>query len=244
MGMTIAVEIVDELSTQKIFDNVFSYFKYVDDTFSTYKKTSEISKINNGLIKESQYSEDMKEVFELSEKTKKETGGYFDIKTPKGNYDPSGMVKGWAIYNASKILLREGFKNFCIEAGGDMEVRGKNNLGEPWSVGIRSPFNPEKEIVKVLSIENKGVATSGTYVRGEHIYNPHTKARATNDIISLTIIGPNIYEADRFATAAFAMGSEGINFIEKLNGFEGYAIDKNGIATMTSNFDTYVKKGI
>ena len=54
-------------------------------------------------------------------------------------------------------------------------------------------------------------------------------------------MGPNVLEADRFATAAFAMGREGIHFIESLKGFEGYAIDAKGIATMTSGFEVYTK---
>ncbi len=70
-----------------------------------------------------------------------------------------------------------------------------------------------------------GVATSGTSIRGQHIYNPQDDAAPIDEIVSLTVIGPNIYEADRFATAAFAMGSDGIVFIEQLDGFEGYMID-------------------
>jgi thiamine biosynthesis lipoprotein len=60
------------------------------------------------------------------------------------------------------------------------------------------------------------------------------------DVLSLTVIGPNIYEADRFATAAFAMGEEGIRFIERLEGFEGYMIDRRGQATFTSGFTRYI----
>ena len=59
--------------------------------------------------------------------------------------------------------------------------------------------------------------------------------------MSLTVIGPDIYEADRFATAAFAMGMEGIEFIERLSGFEGYIITNEGIATMTSGFEQFTK---
>ena len=55
MGMTINVEIADGEAAEAHFDKVFSYFKYVDDTFSTYKEMSEIAKINKGLIKESEY---------------------------------------------------------------------------------------------------------------------------------------------------------------------------------------------
>ncbi len=242
MGMTVIVEIADQNVTDDAFDKVFAYLTYVDEKFSTYKDTSEISKINKGLIKEVDYSSDMREVFKLSEETKQLSHGYFDIRTPSGIWDPSGLVKGWAINNAARILLHDGFKNFYIDAGGDIQACGKNEEGEAWSVGIRSPFNPEKEIIKVLSIEGKGVATSGTYVRGEHIYNPHVRECVPSAICSLTVVGPNVYEADRFATAAFAMGKEGISFIESLEGFEGYSIDNSGLATMTSNFETYVKK--
>ena len=62
-----------------------------------------------------------------------------------------------------------------------------------------------------------------------------------NEIVSISVIGPNVFEADRFATAAFAMQRKGINFIEKLDGFEAYMIDKNGIATMTSKFEKYIQ---
>jgi len=240
MGMTIIIEISDKNINEVIFDKVFSYFEKVDERFSTYKENSEISKINRKVISEGDWSPEMKEVFKLSEETKKETNGYFDIRRPDGKYDPSGLVKGWAIFKAAELLKTEGYQNFYIDAGGDIEAFGKNNENKPWIIGIRNPFQTE-EIIKRLSIENKGVATSGIYVRGQHIYNPQKPNEPIKDIVSLTVIGPNIYEADRFVTAAFAMGKEGIYFIEKLDGFEGYMIDSNGLATFTSGFEKYVK---
>ncbi len=238
MGMHVTVEIADASATKDTIEKVFLYFKYVDEKFSTYKETSEITKINRSRIQKAEYSEDMKTVLALCEKTKKETGGYFDIVTRDGSLDPSGLVKGWSIYNASEILLEDGFKNFYIDAGGDIQVHGRNSEGKTWSVGIRNPFN-QKEVVKVLYVRSEGVATSGTYIRGQHIYNPKKRNKPIVDIASITVIGLNIYEADRFATAAFAMGSRGIAFIEKLLGFEGYMIDKNGTATMTTGFEQY-----
>jgi thiamine biosynthesis lipoprotein len=174
----------------------------------------------------------------LSEKTKNETLGYFDIKKPDGMLDPSGVVKGWAIQNAAEFLLKEGYRNFYVDAGGDIQSHGLNAVGNEWSVGIRNPFDVEK-ITKVLYARGQGIATSGSYIRGQHIYNPHIPEKKLQDLVSLTVIGSNILEADRFATAAFAMGKEGINFIEQLPGFEGYAIDSSGMATMTSNFEIY-----
>lgn len=239
MGMTIKVEIADKNTDEKIFDKIFSYFKEIDEKFSTYKTNSEISKINRKELKKNEWSSEMKEIFKLSEKTKNETNGYFDIQRPDGKYDTSGLVKGWAILKATDILKKEGYKNFYIDAGGDIQAFGKNNENKPWKVGIRNPFKT-REIIKKLSIENKGIATSGTYVRGQHIYNPKNPDEKIKDIVSLTVIGENVYEADRFATAAFAMGGEGIYFIEELPNFEGYMIDKDGIAKMTSGFEKYV----
>lgn len=238
MGMPITIEIVDAKATLKNIDKVFNYFKYVDGKFSTYKKGSEITKINKGIISVKDASFDMKEVLTLCAKTKKETNGYFDILR-NGKTDPSGLVKGWAINNAAKLISKMGFKNFFVDAGGDIQVGGKNNEGENWRIGIQNPFNL-KEIIKAIRVKDEGVATSGTYLRGQHVYNPYFPKLPILDIISLTVIGPNVFEADRFATAAFAMGVSGIRFIENLHGFEGYMIDRMGMATYTSGFDKYV----
>jgi len=238
MGMPITLEVIDRSATDNLFDDVFAYFEYVDEKFSTYKYNSEISRINRGELSLEESSPDMKTIFELAEQTLLETNGYFNIEHG-GVYDPSGVVKGWAIFNAAKILRQSGVKDFFVEAGGDIQMSGMNHQGQNWRVGIRNPFNLD-EIVKVLSVTDCGVATSGTYVRGQHIYNPLNEDQIITDILSLTVIGPDIYEADRFATAALAMGRDGIKFIGSLAGFEGYMIDKEKKATFTSGFKRYV----
>lgn len=242
MGTPIIIEIIDKEAKQKLFDEVFDYFRYVDEKFSTYKSESEISAINNKKLVEENWSEDMKKIFELGAETEKLTDGYFNIVTPEGAFDPSGIVKGWSIMNAANILKNRGVKNFCVEAGADIQTCGTNGDGQPWSVGIQNPFNKKREIVKKVYLKNKGIATSGSYVRGNHIYNPKNLQSDLKDIVSLTVIGPNIFEADRYATAAFAMGTDGIFFIDELSGFEGYSIDKNGVATMTRGFNKYTKE--
>lgn len=236
--MPIAVEIVDAGVDNRIFEKILDFFQYVDNAFSTYKENSEITKFNKGVISEENSSPDLKEVFKLCEKTKDETNGYFDIWR-EGKCDPSGLVKGWSIYKAAQTIKKEGFKNFYINAGGDIQVGGENNKGKKWTVGIENPLK-KGEIVKIVGVSSEGVATSGTYIRGQHIYNPYNDNQEITEILSLTVIGLNILEADRFATAAFAMGRKGIEFIENRDGLEGYMIDKNGIAVYTSGFNNYV----
>jgi thiamine biosynthesis lipoprotein len=237
MGMPITVDIRDAGATQDTLDRVFAYLIYVDEKFSTYKPDSEISRINRGEIMPDEFSEDMRSVLALSELTRIETGGYFDIRQ-NGILDPSGLVKGWAIQQVADMVLDEGWRNFYVDAGGDVQAVGLN-AGRPWRIGIRNPFN-RHENVKVLSLSNLGVATSGTAVRGQHIYDPFHPDYPLLDIVSMTVIGPNAYEADRFATAAFAMGTRGIFFIEELPGFEGYMIDCHARATSTRGFERHV----
>jgi thiamine biosynthesis lipoprotein len=137
-------------------------------------------------------------------------------------------------------VAANGYVDYFVEAGGDMQCSGCNGKGAPWRVGIRNPFDATQS-VKTLQPGNAGVATSGTSIRGQHIYDPHGSADLA-ELVSLTVVAPDIYDADRFATAAFAMGRDGIDFIAATPGLEAYAIDRHGIATMTRGFKDFVAK--
>ena len=239
MGMPVTLVVLDVTAKQSHLDAVFEDFVAVDNRFSPYKEDSEISRINRGEIAMDAQSADMREVLALCEKTRLETKGFFNIARPDGSLDPCGMVKGWAILNAARRLRGMGFENFYVDAGGDIQAGGKNEEGGDWRVGIRNPFEPD-EIVKVITPKGGGVATSGNYIRGQHIYNPHTGVYGSDDIVSLTVIGPDVLEADRYATGAFAMGREGIYFIERMAGLEGYEIDAAGTARMTTGLGRYL----
>jgi thiamine biosynthesis lipoprotein len=242
-GMPITVAIVEPLPSQSsskalsMISQVFAYFGYIDDKFSTYKPASEISLINQGVLSVADASPDMQTVLSLAEALRLETDGYFDI-AHEGRIDPSGLVKGWALSKAADMLCKSGCDHFYVEAGGDFQAVGLNAEGEPWRVGIRNPFQTD-EIVTILAVSNCGVATSGTYIRGQHIYDPVSGSLPDTEILSITVIGPDVYEADCYATAAFAMGGAGIRFIQSLDGFEGYMIDRHGQATFTSGFNRY-----
>src|SRR5437763_16765265 len=100
MGMPINVEVVDPSVTEADIEKVFAYFRAVDETFSTYKEHSEISKINRGELCEEEYSDEMKTILALSKQNKQETQGYFDIYHNR-IADPSGIVKGRPILQAA-----------------------------------------------------------------------------------------------------------------------------------------------
>ena len=238
MGMPITVAIVDA-PPDGLIDTVFGYFAEIDRRFSPFRPDSETAALDRGDRAPDELSADMQEVLAIARRTGAETSGYFDIRRPDGRLDPSGIVKGWAIRNAARLLETAGVANFFVDAGGDIQSRGCNAAGRAWTAGIRNPFN-EHEIIKVVTPHGRGIATSGSYARGQHIYDPHRPDGPINDIVSLTVIGPDVLEADRFATAAFAMGRSGVYFIENRPELEGYFVDRNGIATQTSGFRAYV----
>ena len=237
MGMPVIIEILDKNAKESDIDEVFSYFVSIDEKFSPYKNDSEVSKINRKEIDERNYSKEMKYILKEAARTKKETNGYFEINL-NGKFDPSGIVKGYAIFEGSRKLKIKGFKNYYVEIAGDIQVSGTNTEDKPWKVGIRNPFNQE-EIVKVVNISDNGIATSGNYIRGKHIFNPVSNKEA-DEIASISVIAKNVYDADRYATAAFAMGEKGIYFLDKLKGVEGYMITKDKKAVYTKNFEKFV----
>jgi thiamine biosynthesis lipoprotein len=234
MGMTARVAVVDAAAGPSDLDAVFDFFTATDRRFSPFLPDSELCRRNRGEADAA--SPDMREVLALAEKSRERTHGYFDIRRHDGLVDTSGIVKGWAIKKAAKLLWERGLRNFAVEIGGDIQSSGVNHNGTDWRVGIRSPFGDD--VVKIVYPRGSGVATSGSYHQGAHIYDPH--GGTPEGLVSLTVIAPDILEADIAATAGFAMGRDGIYFIERSEGFEGYAIDAAGMATMTSGLARYL----
>ena len=73
MDMPITVDVIDAGVSQKDIEKIYDYFIYIDNTFSPFKKSSELTRINAGKLEMSSVSNDMKEIFTRSEQTKKET---------------------------------------------------------------------------------------------------------------------------------------------------------------------------
>jgi hypothetical protein len=70
----------------------------VDELFSPCKESSETSRIDRGDLAPEDASDEMEEVLRLAEDTRQRTDGHFDLR-----FDPSGLVKGWAIWKAARM---------------------------------------------------------------------------------------------------------------------------------------------
>ncbi|HEY7032496.1 MAG TPA: FAD:protein FMN transferase [Thermomicrobiales bacterium] len=239
MGMPVTVCITDDAAGPADVAAVTAWLDHVDRRYSPYRDTSDVCRLQAGTLDRHDVSEEFAAILRLCDQTRRETAGYFD-PIRNGRFDPSGLVKGWAIERAADLLAARGFANYFVDAGGDVRAVGLNGDGQPWRVGIRNPFR-RGEVVKVLAISDRGVATSGTAVRGRHIYDPFSAAPLDTDVVSLTVIGPTIFEADRMATAAFAMGRGGLSFIAARPNLEAYAVMLDGTAVHTEGFPDDVR---
>lgn len=230
MGTAIAVDVAQAPSDVDVIALVaetFEWFGAVDSRFSTYKPDSEVCRIDRGELRPEDFSDDMRTVLDASEEMRVGSGGYFDVYANR-HLDPSGYVKGWSVQVASDRLLAAGLVNHCINAGGDVRVRGVSPDGDPWRVGIRHPWEPDK-VAWVVAGSDLAVATSGTYERGLHVIDPFT-GRPASFLRSVTVTGPDLAVADAYATAAVAMNDRGLSWLAALDGYESAAVTERGDA--------------
>jgi thiamine biosynthesis lipoprotein len=243
MGTAISIDLQDAGIPAAAIEEAFEYLRDIDRRFSTYKPDSEISRLSRGEIGESECSEDVRQVLTLCDQIRQITEGYFDIRAHMwdGGLDPSGLVKGWSLENAGRILEAAGARNYCINGGGDIVIRGEPSPGAAWRVGIRHPLEADK-LAAVLAVRGGAVATSGAYERGDHVLDPFT-GRPPKGVLSITVVGPSLTYADAYATAAFAMGPTGLAWIGNLEGYYGCSITadpdgSNGRIAWTPGFES------
>jgi thiamine biosynthesis lipoprotein len=226
MGTAISLDIADPhpgealpaARLESLADQVFAWMREVDRRFSTYRDDSEVIRLDRGDLTIEDASTGLRHVLNRCAVLWRETDGYFDAYAT-GGLDPSGYVKGWAVQVASDRLVHLGVPNHCINAGGDVRVRGHRAPGQPWRIGIRHPWDA-RHTCWVLSGTDLSVATSGVYERGHHVLDPHTGRPATG-LRSVTVAGPgDLGDADAYATAALAMGPAGLDWLNRLPGYE------------------------
>jgi thiamine biosynthesis lipoprotein len=230
MGMPVSVDLADDLPNdrlERLVDDTFAWLREVDARFSTYKVDSEVSRLAQGALRLEACSTDLRQVLDRCADLWRRTDGFFDVYAG-GGLDPSGYVKGWAVQVASDRLVAAGSTNHCVNAAGDIVVRGGPRPGEPWRIGIQHPFQ-RMAVCWVLGVSDVAVATSGTYERGLHVIDPHT-GQPAQELCSVTVVGPDLGTADAYATAALAMGLSGLDWLAKLDGHESAAITKDGRA--------------
>jgi thiamine biosynthesis lipoprotein len=142
---------------------------------------------------------------------------------PELMLDMSAFGKGFAADRVATLLDQEGFKNYLIEVGGELRVRGRNIKDKKWAIGIELPLTDQRRPHTRVLVTNTALATSGDYrnffvsegQRYSHTIDTRTGKPVTHDLASVTVLDPRGYRADALATALLVMGPEaGLAFAE------------------------------
>jgi thiamine biosynthesis lipoprotein len=237
MGTAIRVEIVGETGGA-ILDEIFAWFREVDERFSMFRDESEMNRLAHGLLGVDDVHPHVREVLGMCEAVRVASRGAFDARHHRrdGLLDPTGLVKGWSVDRAAIILTGEGFADWSINAGGDILVHGRPDTSEAWQVGIQHPRERDAAAA-IIDVSDGAVATSGNYERGGHITDARCGAQP-GDLLSATVVGRELALADAYATAAFAMGADAVPWLASLRGYDGCVITSDDRVIWTGGLGT------
>jgi thiamine biosynthesis lipoprotein len=165
-------------------------------------------------------------------------GHAFIKKDARLKLDFNAIAQGYSVDVIADYLRKKGCEDFYVEIGGELVVSGSNSEGTAWRIGIDKPVSSNdgkgsRVISAVLSVQNKGIATSGNYrkfyKKGGKIYahtlHPKTGRPAENELLSATVVAENAAEADGMATAFMVMGlKESKQFLASHQEYEAFFI--------------------
>jgi thiamine biosynthesis lipoprotein len=132
----------------------------------------------------------------------------------------SAIAMGYASDVIAQFLDRKGIKNYMVNIGGEIVVKGKNPNRESWRIGIHKPVDDSlavnQEIQTLLRLTDVGIATSGNYrnyyykdgKKYAHTIDPHTGYPVVHNLLSATVVAKDCMSADAYATAFMVMGVE------------------------------------
>lgn len=196
----------------------------VDATFSTVRRDSLVSRLRRGEIAVDTYAP-LADIVARCAAMRADTDGWFDAWALPGGFDPSGLVKGWAVDRAAARLRSAGVLDYAISGGSDLLVRGHAPGGRPWRVGIRHPED-RRRMVTTLELTDGAIATTGGPERRDHVVNPHTGASA-DELVAATVTGPELAVADAYATALYAAGPTGLDWFPTPGGYRALVVDRS-----------------
>ena len=191
------------------------------------------------------------EIFDyMAGKILDDASNYQLIKDSSVQLDFNAIAQGYTVDVLCEMLEDNGVYNYLVEVGGEVRVKGKNENGHFWKVGIDKPeekSNTRRSLQAVLSLEEKSIATSGNYrkfrvkngIKYSHTISAKTGYPVTHQILSATVIADNCMTADAFATAFMVMGHKNaIAYLQEqtteIQGYIIYSDDKGNLLTYAS----------
>ena len=223
MGLPVSIHLrgprTRDADVEAVVAAAYAELRAVDALFSTWRADSQVSQLRRGERSLDACDPLVREVADLCDEARTRTAGAFSAWLPDAGgevrFDPTGLVKGWAADRAAAVLEQAEGHAYCLNAGGDVVVGGRDaddtgaqagDGGRCWRVGIEDPRDRSR-IAEVVELSRGAVATSGTAARGNHLVDPVTGRAVTGDG-SVSVVGSTLMWADVWATALFVGPSD------------------------------------
>ena len=158
-------------------------------------------------------------------------------KKPGVLLDFNAIAQGYTVDLVGLFLESKGIKNYLVEIGGEVRVKGVNAKDKLWKIGIDKPEDgndkPGAEIQAIIELNNRTVSTSGNYrrfyvengVKYSHEIDPKTGYPARNTLLSASILADDCTTADAYATVCMVLGLEkSKEFLQKHKNIDAYFI--------------------
>lgn len=175
----------------------------------------------------------------------------------KAQFNFNALAQGYSVDVISDFLEAQGVKNYMVEIGGEVRVKGKNKTNKTWTVSLEAPnsMRDERSVQETIELLDKSVVTSGSYrkfkeiggIKYSHAINPKTGLGVTHSLLSVSVITEKSAIADGLATAFLVMGKEKtIQFLDNDNRYSVSVLfiesDTNGDyqSSFYSGFEDYL----
>ncbi|MFI3324215.1 MAG: FAD:protein FMN transferase [Rikenellaceae bacterium] len=175
---------------------------------------------------------------------------------PRTQIDLNSIAKGYVVDRLAEIVEAMGATNYLVDVGGEIVCAGSNPQGNPWRIGIESPFDGnmssgehiERRIAIPACSPLRAMATSGNYRRFyldadgnkiAHTIDPTTGSSKLSSLLSATVIAPTCALADAYGTMFMALGSDAaIEAAESITNAEVYFIFADSLGGYRSYFSS------
>ncbi|MYR46008.1 FAD:protein FMN transferase, partial [Streptomyces sp. SID5910] len=97
----------DPALVRRALDEAVAGLHRVDEVFSTYREDSQVSRLACGELSLAQCAPEVAEVLELAARAERVSEGWFS-PSYRGRLDPTGIVKGWAVERAARLVAGAG----------------------------------------------------------------------------------------------------------------------------------------
>ncbi|MCK7458139.1 FAD:protein FMN transferase [Idiomarina aminovorans] len=145
---------------------------------------------------------------------------------PQMYVDLSTIAKGYGVDRVAHLLEQLRIKQYLIEIGGEILVKGGKPDEASWRLAIEKPVSTERAVQDVVELNDGALATSGDYRnyyeengrRYSHIIDPATGSPIQHNLVSASVYADDTMSADAYATALLVAGTDKAKvFSEKHN---------------------------